>query len=76
MCMSIHLHVCICSNVSGVHGDQKVPMELQMVVSTHVGSGDQIWVLCKSSKCSLMAEPLLRPLLLISLTGLLRMLRD
>lgn len=63
MCMSIRLHVCICSNVSGVHGDQRAlelqPMELQMAVSTCVGSGIQIWVLRRSSKRSLMAELLL-----------------
>jgi hypothetical protein len=27
-------------------------LELQMVVSCHVGAGNKIWVLCKSSKCS------------------------
>lgn len=27
-------------------------LELKMVVHCHVGTGNQIWVLCRSSKCS------------------------
>lgn len=32
-------------------------LELQMVVNCHVASRTGTWVLCKSRKCSLTAEP-------------------
>lgn len=43
--------------VSGTQGSQTtvqnlLGLELQVVVSYHVGAGTQIWVLCKNSQCS------------------------
>lgn len=48
------LSVWLCTMyVFGVQGDQKkvlnpVELDLQVVVSHHVGSGTQTWVLCKN----------------------------
>lgn len=34
------------------------PLELEwMVVSFHVGAGNQTWVLCKNNRCSLPLSP-------------------
>jgi hypothetical protein len=52
------LYVCIHTTcMSGACGGQKqkpgpLEMELQMIVSHHVGARNQTWVLSKSNKCS------------------------
>lgn len=61
--------VCICVlQACGAHGSQKrasdlMELELQVVVSCHVGAGHQTWVLYRSTVLST-AELLLQPLLL------------
>jgi hypothetical protein len=51
--------------VPDVHTDQTrvlllLELELRAVVSS-VGNGNQIWILCKISKCSLTAEQSFQP---------------
>lgn len=48
MCMS-GLPVCVFV--------RSLEVELQVIVSHHVGAQNQTWVLCKNSQCSLTAEP-------------------
>lgn len=68
MCMSVHLHVCICAIcVSGTHRGQKmVPhtlkVMLQVVVSQNVGVRTQTQVYCKSNKCSQLWSHLSNPI--------------
>lgn len=50
MYMGVLLHVCICTNAPGAHGNQRA-LEFQMVECCGVGAGNLIWVFCKS-KCS------------------------
>lgn len=58
MCTNADLRACLCgSHMPGTHRRQKkVPNPLepksQMVVSRHVGSGSQTWVLCQSGQRS------------------------
>lgn len=58
MCMSVCLHVCMCS-VCGhdIHGGQKgvsdpLELEIKTLVGCHMGAGNRPWVLCRSSQCS------------------------
>lgn len=46
MCMTVYLHLCMgTACVPGAHEDQKrAEVELHMVVSNHMGSGNQTWV--------------------------------
>lgn len=52
--MTVYLHLCMgTACVPGAHEDQKrAEVELHMVVSNHMGSGNQTWVFCGSNKCS------------------------
>lgn len=55
MCMFC-LHICLCTtSMPGAHCGQKralpfLELELHRVVSSHMGVGNQIWVLWKSNK--------------------------
>ena len=63
-----YMHECFCMYICVPYicviafGGQKrvgpLELELQMVVSYHVGAENQTWVFCKSSKCS---QPLSSP---------------
>lgn len=49
-----YLHDCLCF-AGGVHGDQKkaldaLELELETVVSHHVGTGTQTQILCKNNR--------------------------
>ena len=57
VCVCVCMCVCVCAQRYTVDsGGQMMALvlelNLQMVVSHHVGSGNQIQVLCKSNKCS------------------------
>jgi hypothetical protein len=51
MCVCVP-HVCPVSRGGQKRALDPQELELQMVVSHHVGVGEQTWVLCKSNKCS------------------------
>ena len=66
ICMGILRHVCLCTiYVPGAHRSQQrrlgtLELELQTIESHHVGAGNQIQVLWKSSLFT--SEPSLQPL--------------
>lgn len=42
----------MCVSVGEKKGSDPPALELQMIVDLSVSAGNQIWVLCKSNKCS------------------------
>lgn len=54
------LHVCVCTmGMSDAHGGEQralalLELDLQMVVSCHVGAGNRTWILCEI-RCSYLA---------------------
>lgn len=52
----LHIHMCFTSVPGASEGQKRaldpVKLELQMVLRHHVGTGHQVWVLRKNSKCS------------------------
>lgn len=56
--MSVFACVCICAvyMLDVLEGQKRASntseSELQMLVRCHVGAGNQVWLLCKNSKCS------------------------
>ena len=45
------MFICVPDGMLGAFGGQKKELELQMVVSHHVGAENRTWILWKSSQC-------------------------